>query len=486
LSTPQERMKYKPFLETGADLNPLFECLLSPAGNQAVKDPPELTKVASGVVSNLLEFLDPQTVLEKYSKPLVRLLQEHNDSQVRRHVVSFLKRSGVDIRSFPDLTLAVVKALIDPNLGVGCDAKDVLLALIVKDQDFGSQIVFSDHADILREMCGHKDETLRIRVYEFAVAVAKVSPALTNKNCHQLLACLSKELETEDQLLQMSLLEVLLNLVEAEHGHAYLRDQGVLTKIQAMFDKARTSPLAGMLVPAYIKFFGRAISFTTEDFSSVYPSVTTTLFEILKEPEDKEIEELQLLALETIGFLASTPQGKKKLVEFGSDNFSVEVDILSRFMFRGNSDQKVTALAALASILSGDPDDVAQGFFQVLNDRAKEKKMGTMLDFLFNLIKQPFADISKGAYAVLGTMGSKPWGLYLFGSQAGLFEYLLDRTQHNSKEKKVANYDVLKVMTVNPEFSNIIQRHWINKINQFVKEGPFYVEGQVEVAMQEG
>ena len=75
-------MKYKAFLETGADLNPLFECLLSPAANQAVKDPPDLTKVASNVVSNLLEFLDPPVVLDKYSKPMVRLLTDHKDAQV--------------------------------------------------------------------------------------------------------------------------------------------------------------------------------------------------------------------------------------------------------------------------------------------------------------------------------------------------------------------------------------------------------------------
>ena len=61
----------------------------------------------------------------------------------------------------------------------------------------------------------------------------------------------------------------------------------------------------------------------------------------------------------------------------------------------------------------------------------------------------------QGAYAVLGTIGSKTWGLYLFGTQAGLFEYLLDRTQHGSKEKKLANYDVLKAILVTFEVGSL-------------------------------
>ena len=68
----------------------------------------------------------------------------------------------------------MVKSLVDEDLGVAVDAKDVLHAQISRDHNFGSQVVFGTHSRILNEMVKNEKETLRMRLYDFVVAVAKV------------------------------------------------------------------------------------------------------------------------------------------------------------------------------------------------------------------------------------------------------------------------------------------------------------------------
>ena len=68
----------------------------------------------------------------------------------------------------------MVKSLVDEDLGVAVDAKDVLHAQISRDHNFGSQVVFGTHSQILNEMAKNEKETLRMRLYDFVVAVAKV------------------------------------------------------------------------------------------------------------------------------------------------------------------------------------------------------------------------------------------------------------------------------------------------------------------------
>ena len=70
-------MKYKTYLETAADLNVVFRWLTSPP-----KASSQLTAVVNAAVSNLLEFLDPSLVLDKYWRQLVSILEDHKDPQV--------------------------------------------------------------------------------------------------------------------------------------------------------------------------------------------------------------------------------------------------------------------------------------------------------------------------------------------------------------------------------------------------------------------
>ena len=64
-------------------------------------------------------------------------------------------------------------------------------------------------------------------------------------------------------------------------------------------------------------------------------------------------------------------------------------------MSRGSSEQKIKALSTIANILQGEPDNMTENFFQALDLRASGTRLPSMVELLFDLIKQPFADMTQ-------------------------------------------------------------------------------------------
>ena len=78
----QERMKYKLYLETEADLNVLFQCIES--------SDEKLVATTTSIVNHLFDFLSSQVILDKYWRALVGCLENHQNSQVRKSYGLFM------------------------------------------------------------------------------------------------------------------------------------------------------------------------------------------------------------------------------------------------------------------------------------------------------------------------------------------------------------------------------------------------------------
>jgi len=273
----------------------------------------------------------------------------------------------------------------------------------------------------------------------------------------------------------------LWDLAETRHGYQYLRDQGVLTHLDSLINQISSSPYASLLMPGFIKFFGRIAHQCPVDFSDSYPTFTSTLFGLLSEMDGDD--DLRTLALETVGYIASTPAGKQKLDHFGTENV---ICLLTRNLSPGSSSkQKITALSTIANILKGEPDQMTENFYQLLDIKLSRSRQH-LLEMLFDMIKQPFADLCEASYFVLISIGSKEWGLLKMVSLPGFVEYLLDRSTLTSKEAKDIRYELVKVVHENPAFKTVLQPQIQRKVHQYVKEGPYYVEAIVDVALDEG
>ena len=90
------------------------------------------------------------------------------------------------------------------------------------------------------------------------------------------------------------------------------------------------------------------------------------------------------------------------------------------------------------------------------------------------------------SYSVLDVIAGKSWGLTRLAAHPGLIEYLLDRSQLQSKEAKDARFDLNKTITTNPNAEQVLQPQNLRRLKQYIRDGPYHVEAQVEVALDEG
>lgn len=62
----------------------------------------------------------------------------------------------------------------------------------------------------------------------------------------------------------------------------------------------------------------------------------------------------------------------------------------------------------------------------------------------------------------------------------GFIEFLLDRRNEKIKECKEMKYDIVKTLSTSSVFDHSTQL----RLQEFVKEGPFYVQAVTEVAIE--
>ena len=158
----------------------------------------------------------------------------------------------------------------------------------------------------------------------------------------------------------------------------------------------------------------------------------------------------------------------------------------------GSTDDKIVALAACRDILSSPENEqdihtvseISKSFYQGLINAGIRNPM----EYLFQIIKQTFAELTESAYKVLHNIGNKPWGVSPFIQEPGLVEYILDRNIVIKKEAKEMKYELIKILQRNSASTddNIMPPEMLMRFKNYVKEGPFYVEAQAEVALGEG
>lgn len=69
---------------------------------------------------------------------------------------------------------------------------------------------------------------------------------------------------------------------------------------------------------------------------------------------------------------------------------------------------------------------------------------------------------------------------FFFVWSAGLIEFLLNRNIELTKDCKEMKYEIVKALAT----STTIDQPTLSRLQEFVKEGPFYVEAVAEIAFE--
>ena len=463
LLAPDASARFKEHLEN-RDFAIIFDCL-----NTADES---MIKTTCEILSRVFDFVDSKVVIGKYDENLLRALK-HPMSEVKEVVLKLL------IKGLPFFKQALAvqagKCLVDKDLSVSKQSHKFIKSL-AKFRTYQNHIqIFAEpYLSTIKEMLQNPDDALKLRVLELLVEICSISQEhleMVDKEglLNDLFIDLKKD---EDVLVQLNAIEIISNLAESKQGFEYLKSLNILSNMDVRLNEVSSGPLGHFLMPGYIKFFGRLAHHDPLSYPDLYPNFTSILKTML------ETNDQVVLALEVFGHIGLTNEGKKVLL---NQNWHV-LEILAKTIKFGTSEMKSRSMSVFADILRSTEENL---------DFETTKQLFTCLsgphsmDYVTDLTKKPFGDLSSAAFDVLMAVSVYPWSTELILNVPGYLEFLLDRSTAKDKESKDAKYALICAICGQKEVQNIIPPEILKQLRSYVKQGAFYVEATVEVAIEE-
>lgn len=430
------------------------------------------------VLKICFNMFEPGEVLKIYTSHVMYLLR-HGQSCVRgigiEEVYKAVNSGTFPVSEYIDVFITVAQMVSDPDVGVA--NKAILIT---------SNLPFEAYSKILEEMliCLEYNSSSKCNAFEVIVNIS-------SKSNEHLQLCVNKnyidfmisELNTDDILYQVNILELLSRFVTKPQCINYLVKKGGLNTITGYVTPLKNNPLRALLVPAYMKFFGCLAHNYPKEIFEKHAVVLDLLFEAF----DSHDLTILPVALDTLGFIGSTIEGKLCLAALGS-KYTQTVENVIQLIRNSSSEIKIRALHCFSGLISIDNDPsvskaahvdqrvtlMTREWFRTLD----AKPMEVLLD----MCKNPFPDIRHAAFILLNAVCQHQWGEDLVARTAGFIEFLLDRAIIYTKETNEAKYDIIKRLAT----SVVFDANLISRLQTYVEQGPFYSESTLEVAMEEG
>lgn len=152
--------------------------------------------------------------------------------------------------------------------------------------------------------------TVRCRVYEIAVNLAKHSETML-RNVREIIdKALTEVKEGDDILVNMNIFELLASLCEVEHGILYLESKKIFEHTSKLVQELNQNNLNQLMIPGIMIFFGK-VAFSQPIIIQQYPNMIQCLFDLILCNNQENL----VTALDTLANLAATSDGKLLLSE---------------------------------------------------------------------------------------------------------------------------------------------------------------------------
>merc|ERR1711874_487182 len=149
-----------------------------------------------------------------------------------------------------------------------------------------------------------------------------------------------------------TLRELLTQLALTHQGMKYMSQQGVIRRLEQLLDNANNDPLAELLVPGIVKFFGNIAHLRPKQILMEYPTFVSTLFKMTESSDDAT----KIVAFETIGYVGISLEGKLSLAELGNKM----TDCIEKFgglITDSPAETRIRAMNAFSSLVKLDKEN---------------------------------------------------------------------------------------------------------------------------------
>ncbi|CAG5116735.1 unnamed protein product [Candidula unifasciata] len=436
--------------------------------------------VCCEVLDRMMSTLSASAALENFHAHFLTWIAVPDDSlkALCLHQLSRISREVPnELSQHEDLVLAVAGLLASDNLDVGLAAAAVLTQL-GRDPS-GLITLFAESVVRKIVVAMEKNDVTRFRVYQVAIDLSAISPQALEATVQSgLLKQLVNETQADDILVQLNAIEMVSDLALSPHGLAFLDQEGVVGRLEEMMTHLSDNPLSGLLLPGLVKFFGGLAKNHPKEVLSRFDHFVRLVLNHVTEGD----QNLRTVSVETVGFIASTPEGKLALEKIGNPVTEC-IQNIGSLIQTGASDLKSKALQAMSHIVHLEPGDQTDELLS-LTERWFCTSMTDPFKTVWSIAQQPFTDIRIPAFHLLQSLALTPWGQKLMNNAPGFKEYVLDRATENSKEGKDEKFELVKMLAHSPTAIEILGRPYHVKLMEYYNQGRFFVLAQSEVAME--
>ncbi|KAM4528517.1 26S proteasome non-ATPase regulatory subunit 5 [Odontesthes bonariensis] len=435
------------------------------------------------ILERILTALSPVNLVQNYRAELQGGLTHPNET-VKILALTQIGRvvehpdAVTEILNNHDLLRAVIHSIREEKMAVAKQAIQSLCKLSHSKPGL-DKLFNSDLLKVMKDVMTTSD-IIRYRIYELVVEISSVSPISLGYCANSgLISQLLSELTGDDVLIRATATEMVTTLARSQHGRQYLAQQGIMDKISNMIRGAETDPLSSLYLPGLVKFFGNlAVMDSPQQVCESYPAFQNKVFELALDPDPAMIG----VALDTLGLLGSTVEGKQVLQKTG-EKFKSVLLRMSQHAGSGATALRVRSLDAISQLLTLQPEHqtedllaLTESWFHLLSNQP--------MDMICNISTQPFPELHCGALRIFTAIATQPWGQKLMISNPGFMEFILDRSTGQTKEVKDAKFELVGSLVGSSTAIEILgSQHYI-RLKTYLREGPYYVSAVAAVGTE--
>ncbi|XP_029371977.1 26S proteasome non-ATPase regulatory subunit 5 isoform X1 [Echeneis naucrates] len=443
----------------------------------------EQVELCVDILELILLALSPEHLAQNYRVELHAGLNHPNETvkilaltQIGRMVED--PNAATEILKNHDILQDVIQCIREEKMAVAKQAIQSLSKLSHSKPGL-DKLFQSDLLKVMKDVMAASD-IVRYRIYELVVEISSVSPISLGYCANSsLISQLLSELTGDDVLIRATAIEMVTTLARSQHGRQYLAQQGIMEKISNMIRGAETDPFSSLYLPGLVKFFGNlAIMDSPQQVCEAYPAFQNKVFEMALDPDPV----MNGVALDTLGLLGSTVEGKQVLQKTGEKLKTVLLRI-SQLANSSATELRVRSLDAIAKLLTLEPEQqtedllaLTESWFYLLSKQP--------MDMIRNISTQPFPELHCGALQIFTAIATQPWGQKLMISTPGFIEFVLDRSTGQTKEAKDTKFELVGSLVSSSTAAEILgSQNYIN-LKTYLREGPYYVSAVALVSTE--
>ena len=288
---------------------------------------------ACDILKQLMEVAAPEEILQRYSKDMLKALDEHPLAEVRLLVLAQLSKclktdvamhylchptmgdGGTILPVTRDHTLlvwAVIRQLIFPELSVANKASKLIVEMA--GNTIGQHVCWKrEFLEQFKNLLNSTDSKSqeRFRVLETLTNVAVLTSELfrlVNAEINLTTTLSDIVFNDSDPLGGANALEILAELAGTPYGLEVVTQIGVINKIERLAQELDTNPFSALLFPEMLKFIGKV------GYNQLPPPGLRKIVLSTAMRTDVEVH-VSTVALEAMAYMGYTKEGRKFLFE---------------------------------------------------------------------------------------------------------------------------------------------------------------------------